>query len=521
MVGGTRACTSWKDQIAAEFQKSCQPCHSGPTPASGYDLSSYLDTLKDKAGKVMVIAGDPGSPLLAAIDPARADTGHQPFSAAYPDALRWVVECDAAYFNSPIHERGILNPDDPQFHGNLVRAAGWDLSVCQGCHGEDYSGGKAGVSCRTCHTDGPTSCTTGCHRQPPATGAHLAHVVEGKLARKLDCTECHVKPLLYTDAGHLFDAEGKPLEGPARVTFGDLAKLSFDVVPRPGAPTWDHDTGKCDGVYCHGGAFADTSAANHTPAWSGGPDQGKCGTCHGLPPSDHAVSECPICHSKVVDANGQLIDLGRHLDGKISLGDESAKCNACHGGDSNAAPPRDLHGGGDPKSIAVGLHQEHLHASRLRGPVACGDCHVVPKQITDPGHIDHALPAEVFPKRPEFTGLAIADGANASFDRVSGKCSNVYCHGGGTSDLANDRSPTLHRTPSWTGDVTEIYCGACHGIPPQDAPGSKFQHTPAMGLGTCFKCHPSTIDDHGDLLITGPPGSAVSTHMNGVVDHAP
>ncbi len=41
----------------------------------------------------------------------------------------------------------------------------WDLTVCQNCHGSDYAGnGTDGKSCLTCHTDvdGPEACTT-CH----------------------------------------------------------------------------------------------------------------------------------------------------------------------------------------------------------------------------------------------------------------------------------------------------------------------------------------------------------------------
>src|SRR5690349_9994819 len=77
-----------------------------------------------------------------------------------------------------VHPPGISDPGSPDFHGTLFRGLGWRFDACTDCHGDDFAGVRSAVSCRTCHTDGPTACTV-CHAQPPATGAHVAH------ARKL------------------------------------------------------------------------------------------------------------------------------------------------------------------------------------------------------------------------------------------------------------------------------------------------------------------------------------------------
>jgi hypothetical protein len=144
---------------------------------------------------------------------------------------------------------------------------------CAECHGADFSGGTANVSCMTCHADGPTACNT-CHGQPPQTGAHATH------AAKYACARCHPTPASYRDA-HLHT-------GPALLQ------------------------AQCND--CHG-------AAN--PTWVADPAQAQCGSCHGLPPPGHADNRCAACHPGA--------DAATHANGQIDLGDGSGTCTACHG----------------------------------------------------------------------------------------------------------------------------------------------------------------------------------------------
>src|SRR6266498_5198056 len=63
------------------------------------------------------------------------------------------------------HAAGWIDPASPNFHGKYIRANNqWSLQACKTCHGADYKGGTAGVSCLTCHTatNGPENCST-CH----------------------------------------------------------------------------------------------------------------------------------------------------------------------------------------------------------------------------------------------------------------------------------------------------------------------------------------------------------------------
>jgi hypothetical protein len=243
-----------------------------------------------------------------------------------------------------IHPAGILDPDSPDFHGAELRRRNWDLGLCASCHGEDYGGGAAQVSCKTCHQDGPTACDT-CHEATPTTAAHPAHLA------RWTCTTCHVVPDRWDAPGHLF---------------GERA---------PAAPGgYDPETGAC-GVWCHGEA---------RPRWCGGPAEAACGTCHGAPPPSHAWDRCDSCHIDAV-----------HVDGALQLG-RSDGCDGCHGSGGRAAPPTDLLGNVFTTARGVGAHRSHLDAPhRLSDPVPCAACHLVPATLQAPGHIDTAPPAEV------------------------------------------------------------------------------------------------------------------------------
>jgi predicted CxxxxCH...CXXCH cytochrome family protein len=175
-------------------------------------------------------------------------------------------------------------------------------------------------------------------------------------------------------------------------------------------------------------------------------------------------------------------------------------CNGCH----RSAPFGNLAGSTLTGDLVVGAHEAHLTgASRLRGPIACTECHRVPQVTGDAGHIDTALPAEVFP--PGSGALARTDGAQPAWDRATATCTNSYCHGGGAK-LAGDTSLGLQRAPDWTSN-DQAYCGACHGIPPTS-------HAQSLDLGDCATCHPS-VDGFGNPLFDA---AGASRHLDGVID---
>jgi predicted CxxxxCH...CXXCH cytochrome family protein len=391
-----------------------------------------------------------------------------------------------------VHGPGLLDPASPGFHGTLLAERGWDFALCRSCHGEDDDGGTSGVSCLGCHEDGPTSCTT-CHDE--TTGAHAAHLTSPTLDRAVPCGECHVVPSAWDDPGHIVGDSA-----PAEVVLGALA--ARDVVPprRTEPPSYDPATATCAGVYCHGGTLGDSAATAARPTWSAGAVASSCGACHGAPPSDHPSSRCTSCHPAAPAA---------HLDGVLAIGKDTGDgCSACHGDATSPAPPRGLGGETSPQVLAVGVHRAHLDGpSRLRGPIACTECHVAVAELESIGHIDSAEPAEVFVVGSGM--LARADGAMPAWDRTTGTCSGTYCHGAGQS-LSADAAPDRITAPVWThaGDG-EAACGRCHGIPPIDG-----THAPILTIADCATCHPATVDDFGNILFTG----LESEHIDGDVD---
>ena len=357
-----------------------------------------------------------------------------------------------------VHPAGFADPNSDAFHGADLQRRNWDFAVCAGCHGDDFAGGKAKVSCLTCHAAGPTACTT-CHGDGPTSNAHAAHRGKG-----VACAECHVVPAKWDDDGHILH-DGIAITTPPKIVFGARANLTPVPADRAGPPTFDGQT--CTNVYCHGAALHAAGGTASAPRWDDPAPVGTCDRCHGNPPPSHARSDCASCHPASAP----------HIDGIVQVGSSSG-CTGCHGSGDSPAPPRDLAGNMFTTAIGVGAHQAHLH-SRISTPIACATCHLVPGTIDAPGHIDTPPPAEVV--------------ATVGWDRTTQTCT-ASCHG--------------PARPVWTTSGAAS-CGTCHGIPPVDA-----NHTPAMTLTSCASCHPSTVDAFGNIIVT----NGTSTHVNGVVD---
>lgn len=406
---------------------------------------------------------------------------------------------------------------------------------CDSCHGQPPANHLGGGDCKACHgqvTDaparisnralhgngsvevgaaGPATCSS-CHGDPPQTGAHVAHVTGARLARPVACTECHVRPASVDATGHIRTAQGEIDGAPVEVTFGALARTRLDGHSEP-APSWDRSTRTCSNVYCHGAGTTDANASASPPSWTGGPSQAACGGCHGLPPASHSGLDsvaCVLCHERVVNTNLEIIADDLHLDGKVSLGDDSTPCASCHRGPEGLPLP-DFSGETTTAALGVGAHAVHVNApSRISSRLGCDACHKVPGSVRAVGHIDSALPAEVFPA--PFSGPAAA-GGTPSWDRTTATCTSG-CHGTGL--LAVDMTPGLVRAPKWTEVGTgQARCGSCHGVPPTDA-----VHRPNMQLSECASCHPASIDPTGRIIVTGASGNETSFHVNGVVDVA-
>lgn len=243
--------------------------------------------------------------------------------------------------STSFHGDGWVNPSSANFHGKSIAAENWDLAMCKSCHGADYSGGTAKVSCNTCHQSGPESCNT-CHGNddhiyPPKSlfgntlntqqgvGAHDKHMTTDTLNRisaVVECAECHLPVSSFSDPNHI-SKDGKTAAG---VMFGDLAKtVTEGVTPDP---VWDKNAQTCSGSYCHGN-FKNGNQTNVPNFLT--PNSASCGTCHGNPttgnplpggthPQNWTLNKCYLCHGAVINSAGQIIDKSKHVNGVVNYG---------------------------------------------------------------------------------------------------------------------------------------------------------------------------------------------------------
>ncbi|GEJ59077.1 CxxxxCH/CxxCH domain c-type cytochrome [Anaeromyxobacter diazotrophicus] len=332
------------------------------------------------------------------------------------------------------------------------------LADCTRCHGDAAQGNAAPPRSVAGLTD-------------PAqlgVGAHQAHLAGGALAEPVACGECHVVPATVNEPGH----QGKEH---AAVAFGPLA-TSLGA-----AASWDRTSATCT-TYCHGATL--TGGANTAPRWTQvDGTQAACGTCHGVPPpAPHVqLTTCGNCHAGYTQTS---VNLATHLDGQVEV--NGAACTSCHGGSANAAPPTGTHGETATTTLAVGAHQRHLTGGALRGPLGCGDCHVVPASTT--GHPTGTV-------NVTFGALATTGNAAPTFAPATATCSGVYCHG-----ATLNAGGTL-QTPVWTRvDGTQAACGTCHALPPSTAQGHP---SVAGGLTVCAGCHPDTMNADGTINVAG------------------
>jgi len=370
---------------------------------------------------------------------------------------------------------------------------------CSACHGDVIDAERRFLAPER-HVDGKVDYVAGdcslCHggsenAAPPldtsgndditamGVGAHQAHLFGGENARPVACDECHRVPATVAEPTH---ADGLP------------AELSFSGVATSGefSASFDASSATCS-TYCHAPSPNDPHAS---PVWNE-PVTLECTSCHGAPPpAPHPqMTACSLCHADVVDGDDRtIVDRDLHVNGTVEVAFDTA-CNACHGGE-NAAPPLDVAGNARTTFDGVGAHQTHVLGTERSRAVPCGECHVVPGDVFDPGHMDTDRPAEVV-----FSGTASINGAMPVYE--NGTCGSTPCHGAVFPD--GHPSGGSNTTPIWTRvDGSETTCGSCHSIPPP----------PPHPLPTypCSQCHGNIAED---LTFTRP-----ELHVDGIVTFA-
>lgn len=269
------------------------------------------------------------------------------------------VACTKCHPAITVHTDSLTVPGTANFHGAYVRSHNWNLPECQTCHGTTYSGGLASPSCdnQGCHSaanNGPEGCNT-CHgnfadpnmqapprstsgateTSNPGVGAHSNHLYSPVLGKAVACAECHNVPGSVFAPGHL------DTQLPAELNFnGPLGNKGT-------TPSFDSGSLTCANTYCHGNFSISKASApaadqyvftgdqitgeNFSPVWTKvDGSQKACGSCHALPPKGHIgygnppslpITSCGNsgCHDGVVDANGNILDKTKHINGVVNV----------------------------------------------------------------------------------------------------------------------------------------------------------------------------------------------------------
>jgi predicted CxxxxCH...CXXCH cytochrome family protein len=268
----------------------------------------------------------------------------------------------------------------------------------------------------------------------------------------------------------------------------------------------------------------------HGPGWSEKASANFHGTW--LKSKGYDLSKCATCHSSSFTGGTSGVSCGNsgcHVD--LNGAPKSpASCNTCHGtfaglaGDTvSFAPPQNTGGDTAVTARGVGGHWMHLAGTRIAVPLRCGDCHNVPASLFASGHLDSPLPAEVQinsvrgrtvtnePTTDEYDSALPLFTPNPTYDPVTGKCSNVYCHG-------NFKNGNTTNAPMWTAARgTQAVCGSCHGDvtksdPVERAwPKSESQggsHLDFFAGAACADCHDGVVDANMVIIDS-------TKHMNG------
>ena len=296
--------------------------------------------------------------------------------APYPHSVKFA----SATGRHPGYLRSTYYPlwECQQCHGAAYTGGPVVAISCQqsGCHVDASGHPKSPESCNTCHgtfsapanltglpyllsAAPPKSVAGDTSQTTPGVGAHQKHLQTGSTGKSVKCQECHTVPNSWSDPDHILrplsvmaarHGQSKMPAGMAiysavvvfKDTLANLVTGNGSVTPHP---VFDPGSLKCSGTYCHGNwmlrkssapsaaqpVYKDTATvmvgANGSPVWNAGAVEGKCYSCHGAAPNkytpvghmEYALSACSLCHGDVVDANGNIVNKAKHMNGVIDL----------------------------------------------------------------------------------------------------------------------------------------------------------------------------------------------------------
>ncbi|MBF0492714.1 MAG: hypothetical protein HQM15_08035 [Deltaproteobacteria bacterium] len=332
-------------------------------------------------------------------------------------------------WSSTEHGQYILGPVGARYSA-ADRAA--KLTECQACHGSDYSGGLAGVACRTCHESYPQKhAQSGWGTYNDSGNGHGNHVLVNLDNVKASCKLCHGTDLRGGNSG--VDCSNSGCH--ANYPHGDPASAR-SLSDEPITSAWI-STGHGPASLVGASTFSGPTARVNN-----------CGSanCHG-----------PTLSGRVVTAaDGTRIEV--------------YTCTLCHTEFPHETNPAWLRPGrtspGEPKNHALKMIEESrvggncygCHGSsyeRRLGGIACTDCHT--SGVTHTASWWVSGPTTPFPASPEH-GNYLHSVSFTSATSATQNCKDCHGHVSPINDVAVDFLPTDIRSSL----ETRSDCYRCH-----------------------------------------------------------
>jgi predicted CxxxxCH...CXXCH cytochrome family protein len=389
-----------------------------------------------------------------------------------------------------------------------------DLRGCVGCHPAamkadgtiDAAGGK--------HVNGAVEAEGcgGCHGNPPATGAHLAHLgLESSAYGDVQTLQDRLPGVGPADAPRVYafgcglchpTDPAKHRDGTMQVELRGTGATTGSLKARSRADAaFDAATGRCSGVYCHSSGQAAPVFAG-TPDWRGTEKLG-CAGCHANPPryvTGGAGTATANSHLDLADdgwESGHFLGLlgpwhtSKH-GGNWSAVDDAAPitCQTCHAEttDPAATGPSGFYWldttgdyalpGGDPSRVDRG-YLDDLRCTTCHGPTGpatAGAGRVLPLRHVN-GARDVVFDARTtlppiawlpqpapsapywmtsgspsmadWPATVTWNGTTISFSLEgASYDPATKTCTSVACH--------------MAERPRWGAPNGYVACSNCH-----------------------------------------------------------
>ena len=268
------------DYKGGTSEVSCFTCHTqGP---SGHPEGWFNSSSDDFHGKVVFDEGEESCYRCHGEDLAGGTSGQSCY------------ECHPNGFTGK-HPDGWLDPSSEPWHGTPVIAGG--AESCSACHGEDYMGGWTGVSCFTCH-NGPSG-----HPEnfisPSSETSHVLVVAE---KGNESCAACHGADYQggWAEISCYTCHDGGPSGHPATSEW--LSPSSDDFHGKALFELGEENCMTCHGADYTGGTSGQSCYECHDEGFTAGHPEGwlnpSSDNWHGTPVIDSGAESCAACHGE-------------------------------------------------------------------------------------------------------------------------------------------------------------------------------------------------------------------------------